>query len=207
MNDPSHPTNAPIDSGIRWLEAESDPESAVSGLDRALVLVLLVIAGAGLGDLALDSGSRASLLHLVVEVVLIGGSLAGIVFLGLRWRATRVSLATAHRRLEAKQAEQQAWQAQAGRVLADMATAVDRQLGDWGLTPAEQDTARRLILGHSVRRIGRDTDRAEKTVRQHAVAAYRKSGLSGRAELAGFFLSGLLRPIPESGPLPGTENR
>jgi hypothetical protein len=33
-------------------------------------------------------------------------------------------------------------------------------------------------------------------VRQHAVSVYRKSGLSGRAELAAFFLEDLLLPQP-----------
>jgi hypothetical protein len=32
------------------------------------------------------------------------------------------------------------------------------------------------------------------TVRQHAVAVYRKSGLAGRAELSAFFLEDLLLP-------------
>lgn len=37
-------------------------------------------------------------------------------------------------------------------------------------------------------------DRSERAVRQHAVAAYRKSKLSGRAELAAFFLEDLVLP-------------
>jgi hypothetical protein len=43
--------------------------------------------------------------------------------------------------------------------------------------------------------------RSERTVRQHAVAVYRKAGVAGRAELAAFFLSGL----PEADtPVPST---
>jgi len=40
--------------------------------------------------------------------------------------------------------------------------------------------------------------RRERTVRQHAVAVYRKSGLSGRAELSAFFLEDLLLPVDEA---------
>jgi len=36
--------------------------------------------------------------------------------------------------------------------------------------------------------------RGERTARQHAIAVYRKAGLSGRAELAAFFLEDLLLP-------------
>jgi hypothetical protein len=35
------------------------------------------------------------------------------------------------------------------------------------------------------------TSRSERTVRQHAVSIYQKSGLGGRAELAAFFLEGV----------------
>ena len=51
-----------------------------------------------------------------------------------------------------------------------------------------------LLKGSSHKRIGRDTRRSERTVRQHAVAVYRKSGLSGRAELAAFFLGDVALP-------------
>ena len=46
-------------------------------------------------------------------------------------------------------------------------------------------------------------DRSERTVRQHAVSVYRKSGLAGRAELSAFFLEDLLLPITPGSP-PGT---
>jgi DNA-binding NarL/FixJ family response regulator len=51
-----------------------------------------------------------------------------------------------------------------------------------------------LLKGLSHKGIAKRTGTSERTVRQHAVAVYRKSGLSGRAELAGFFLEDLLLP-------------
>ena len=51
-----------------------------------------------------------------------------------------------------------------------------------------------LLKGFSHKRIARHTETSERTVRQHSVAVYRKSGLAGRAELAGFFLEALLLP-------------
>jgi hypothetical protein len=42
-------------------------------------------------------------------------------------------------------------------------------------------------------------DRSERTVRQHAVSVYRKSGLAGRAELSAFFLEDLLLPMDFQG--------
>lgn len=69
----------------------------------------------------------------------------------------------------------------------------------WGWYAAERETALMLLKGHSHKRIGRLTGRSERTVRQHAVAVYRKSGCAGRSELAAFFLEGLL--LPEGTPL------
>jgi len=64
----------------------------------------------------------------------------------------------------------------------------------WGLTPAEREVALLLLKGQSHKQIAYTTGRSERTVRQHAVAVYQKSGLSGRAELAAFFLEDLLLP-------------
>jgi hypothetical protein len=52
----------------------------------------------------------------------------------------------------------------------------------------------------SHKEIAAHTARSERTVRQHAVALYRKAGLAGRAELAAFFLGDLrLPPAPSPG--------
>ena len=42
------------------------------------------------------------------------------------------------------------------------------------------------------------TGRSERTVRQHAIAAYHKAGVGGRAELAAFFLGDLSLPPASS---------
>jgi len=48
-----------------------------------------------------------------------------------------------------------------------------------------------LLKGQGHKQIAAATGRSERTVRQHAVAVYQKSGLGGRAELAAFFLDSL----------------
>jgi DNA-binding NarL/FixJ family response regulator len=48
-----------------------------------------------------------------------------------------------------------------------------------------------LLQGRSHKEIAATSGRSERTVRQHAAAAYEKAGLGGRAELAAFFLEGL----------------
>jgi DNA-binding NarL/FixJ family response regulator len=64
----------------------------------------------------------------------------------------------------------------------------------WRLTSSEREVAVLLLKGHGHKQIAAATSRSERTVRQHSVAVYQKSGLQGRAELAAFFLEDLVVP-------------
>jgi hypothetical protein len=57
-----------------------------------------------------------------------------------------------------------------------------------------------VLKGLSHKDIAERCGRSERTVRQHAVAVYRKSGLAGRAELAAYFMEDLLPPVNKLGP-------
>jgi len=83
--------------------------------------------------------------------------------------------------------------------------AVDRQFTSWDLTPAEREVALLLLKGYSHKQVAQATGRHERTARQHASSAYRKAGLSGRAELAAYFFDDLMLPaarreLPPDGP-------
>jgi DNA-binding NarL/FixJ family response regulator len=78
--------------------------------------------------------------------------------------------------------------------LAGLGRAIDERFTAWGLTPAEREVAMALLKGQSHKQIAFTSGRSERTVRQHAVAVYQKSGLNGRAELAAFFLEDLMLP-------------
>jgi len=62
------------------------------------------------------------------------------------------------------------------------------------LTPAEREIALLLLKGLSHKEIATIRSVSETTVRQQARSLYRKAGLSGRNELAAFFLEDLLGP-------------
>jgi len=64
------------------------------------------------------------------------------------------------------------------------------------LIPAEQEIAMSLIKGLSFREVAELRQTREKTARQHAANVYRKAGLSGRHELAGWFFEDLFNPEP-----------
>jgi DNA-binding CsgD family transcriptional regulator len=65
-------------------------------------------------------------------------------------------------------------------------------LDRWGLTPAERQVALLLLEGLSHAEAARVRDTSERTVRQQVHEVYSKAGLSGRSELAAFFLEDLL---------------
>ena len=68
--------------------------------------------------------------------------------------------------------------------LRNLSGAISRQLMFGGLTPAEAEIAGLMLKGVALRDIARLRQTSETTIRQQAHGVYRKSGLSGRAELA-----------------------
>ena len=83
------------------------------------------------------------------------------------------------------------WRQRSERLLADLSQAVEEQFQAWGLTAAESDVAGLILKGLSLKQIAEARSTSEATIRQQAQSAYRKSGLSNRAEFAAFFLDDL----------------
>ena len=156
--------------------------------------VLLLIVVSGTIDLVLDAPESWRSFHVLYEVALIVGALAITAVLWTRWARAERTLSSTRRALDVRLAERDAWRASAERSLQGLAAAIDDQLARWGLTPAERDVALLLLKGKSHKAIAYETGRSERTIRQHAVAVYQKSGLAGRAELAAFFLEDLVLP-------------
>jgi DNA-binding CsgD family transcriptional regulator len=89
------------------------------------------------------------------------------------------------------------WQDEANELAAGLGVAIDRQFEAWGLSPSEREVGALLLKGLSHREAADVRGTSERTVRQQARALYRKAGLTGRAELAAFFLEDLLSaPVP-----------
>lgn len=69
---------------------------------------------------------------------------------------------------------------------------IHQQLDEWQLSPTEKEIALLLLKGLSFDEIAAIRSTKEKTVRQQAIAVYRKSGLNGRHEFAGWFFEDFL---------------
>lgn len=155
--------------------------------------VVVIIVGGGI-DLAYDAPPSWLSGHAIYEMVLITCGVAIAVAFWRGWRRAAGSLADAHRALVERQAERDEWRSSARVALEGLGHAIDAQFESWALTPTEREIALLLLKGHSHKAIAHATGRSERTVRQHAVAVYQKSGLGGRAELAAYFLEDLMLP-------------
>jgi DNA-binding CsgD family transcriptional regulator len=179
--------------------ALGDADGSTPPLIPLLVGVLALVVIGGVTDLVLDRPTTLWSLHVAFEVAIILVSLTFAVVLWRGWwRAardlarTRATLAATRRSLAERQAERDAWRRNAETAVAGFGRAVDAQFAAWRLTPTEREVAFLLLQGHGHKQIAARPGRSERTVRQHAVAVYEKSGLGGRAELAAFFLQDLM---------------
>ena len=180
---------------------EAHPDDVAQPMFPVLVPgILLLVAIGGAIDLALDRPASWLSLHVLVEVTLMAVSLTFSIILWRGWNRTRQQLVRAEQAIASNAVERETWRKSAEEALAGFSSAVEGQFAKWGLTPVEREVALLLLKGHGHKQIAAQTARSERTVRQHAVSVYEKSGLGGRAELAAFFLEGLMLTAGPSSP-------
>ena len=163
-----------------------------------LIAVFSVIAVLVVLDVLADISEGTTTAHILVEagiglVALFG---AGI----LTWRV--VGVARAARRqaaelgdsLESSRQAATEWRNEAQGLLRGLGAKIDSQFAKWNLTPAEKEVALFLLKGFSHRDVARLRQVSEATARQQARAIYRKAGIAGRHDFAGFFLEDLVLP-------------
>ena len=156
--------------------------------------LLAAMAVVGTVDLLTDSPRVWQTGHALIELSFIGLAIGSAILLLRGWQDTERSLESVRATLATRQAERDHWQGLARNALRGLGEAMDRQFTEWALTPAEKETAMFLLKGYSHKETAHLTGRGERTVRQHAVSVYRKSGVSGRAELAAFIFEDMLLP-------------
>jgi DNA-binding CsgD family transcriptional regulator len=164
-----------------------------------LIVVLLASIAGGAIDLILDAPDSWTSPHVIYELTLLVAAIASFLFVWRGWSGARHELTETRQLLEAHKAERDAWRASAESALAGLGKAIAERFAAWDLTPTESEIALQLLKGRSHKEIAYLTGRSERTVRQHAVSVYQKSRLSGRAELAAFFLDDVSLPGTPAG--------
>jgi DNA-binding CsgD family transcriptional regulator len=165
------------------------------------IVLFIVIALLMATDLTIEYRRGVSLALQTFELLIFVSALAGIAFHWWQMASARRRSDELDRELAVARAEVRRWSEDARRwnheaqaVLEGLGAAIDRQFDRWGLTPAEREIALLQLKGLRHRDIAKLRATSERTVRQQALAVYRKSGLGGRTDLAAFFLEDLLLP-------------
>lgn len=196
----TQPENSPVDGILdRSTEADSRvevgrpdyPGPLAAGIPAAIFLVISLFL---VVDIASDLAAGTGAEHLIFEFFMTVLALGGIVVM---WRQLRGALRRAKDlevALDGTRADLLKWRSEAQELLRGLGAAIDRQFDRWGLSPAEREVGLLLLKGLSLKEAAEARQTSERTVRQQALAVYRKAGLAGRAELAAFFLEDLLLP-------------
>jgi DNA-binding CsgD family transcriptional regulator len=152
-------------------------------------ITLLILA-----DLASDYHAGHGPAHFLLEVL--AGALAttGVGLFARHAWTVHTSADDLEHDLRAMTLEARRWQEEARNALEGLGAAIDREFAKWDLTEAERDVALLLLKGLSHKEIAAERHTNEGTVRQQALGIYRKAGISGRSNLAAFFLAGLSLP-------------
>lgn len=95
-------------------------------------------------------------------------------------------------------AQGDAWRTERRREIEALGKAIEDQFTEWNLTIAEIDVAGLMLKGASLKEIAIARATSEATIRQQAQSIYRKSGLSGRAELSAYFLESLFETADDA---------
>lgn len=187
--------------GLGALARTDEGRSLASNLSLGIGIAAMTLLAAI--DLATDADAGMTAFHGGVEAaVIVIGSIVTVRFaLGVRRlahdaRKLREHASALTLNLDASRLEASRWRHDAQSLIEGLGAAIDTQFEVWGLSPAEQEISRLLLKGLSHKEIAQVRDVSETTVRQQAQATYRKSGLSGRNDLAAFFLEDLLAPRP-----------
>lgn len=169
------------------------------------IVLFAIIATLMATDLTIEYRRGVPMALQSFETLIFVSALAGIAFhwrglLAARRESRRLNHELAAARAEASRltADAQRWNREAQDALRGLGQAIDRQFDRWSLTAAEREVALLQLKGLRHKEIAALRNTSERTVRQQALAIYRKSGLNGRTDLAAFFLEDLLLPSAQS---------
>lgn len=186
--------------------------------ERRLLIVtlasfLLMVGLAGF-DLVSDLREGTTTLHALVEGLILAAGLVGAAIVARKLLAvTRLAGAASQeaRRLAGALAESTAqadrWRSEARDLMRGLGEAIDEQFDRWRLSPAEKEVGLLLLKGLSHKDVAAARSVTDATARQQARALYKKAGLTGRHDLAAFFLEDLMLPSAERPPQLAIDDR
>jgi DNA-binding CsgD family transcriptional regulator len=193
------------------LAAEGPDHAAAGPVIRTSAWAALAVAAfaalLGLEAATEENGLSATELVLeVTELLLTIGAAVGVALVVVRMNVQHEERITLMRDLATARAEGESWRKRVQAHLDGVGLAIERQLEEWDLTPAEREVALFMLKGFSHKEIATLRKTSEATVRQQARSVYDKSGMNGRAAFCAFFLEDLLPGRPGEASPPAYHN-
>lgn len=154
--------------------------------------ILLLFVVFFVADIATNLNDGVAIQHIWHEAIL-----CTLAILAIAWQIGIIFKKDSHIKLlgsellETKNSWQE-WKDKTHSSAVQIRQQIDEQFGLWQLSNSEKDVALLLIKGLSMKEIADIRETQEKTVRHQATVIYKKSGVSGRQELAAFFLEDIL---------------
>ena len=166
-----------------------------------VLVAFLAVAVLAAVDIYSDLEEGTTFFHVLSETGVLLVGLIGSVFIARRLvftlrraRAFEREAVDLNEQLTVTKAEAHRWRSEARDLMNGLAAALDQQFDRWVLSPAEKETALLLLKGLSHKEVASVRSVSDATARQQARAVYKKAGLSGRHDLAAFFLEDLMLP-------------
>ncbi|MEZ4754169.1 MAG: LuxR C-terminal-related transcriptional regulator [Bdellovibrionota bacterium] len=158
-------------------------------------IFLALIAAFTAFDILEDSAEGVPLYHIIPECLTAIIAFCSAIYLFYSFAQSRKAILEQTRQsLDTALSKATEWKELADHYQQGIADGINRQLNIWHLTRAEQDICYLLLKGFSIKEISELRQSSDRTVRQQASEIYKKSGVSGRAQLSAFFLEDLLGP-------------
>lgn len=151
----------------------------------ASIAALSIVTTLVIIDVVMDAAAGGAPAHLAMEAFAALIALYALSVLLRDWRNSR-------RRVAQLDEEAMVWKQRSKKWIDGLAQEIDQQMTRWTFTPSEKDVAFLLIKGLSTKEIAAVRGRSIQTVRTQTASIYAKSGLSGRTQLAAWFLEDLV---------------
>lgn len=161
---------------------------------KFFVLILSTILIMVIFDLISDYKEGTTSWHLITEGLMGLMAVIGLFIVLRNSIEVKQKLEDEREKFSHFKVEAEQWRELSRNYVEGLSQAIDQQLTIWNLSSAEKEVAFLLLKGLSLKDIALIRKTTEKTARAQSTAIYSKSGLSGRSELAAFFLEDLLVP-------------
>lgn len=140
-----------------------------------------------------EIGEGQSLAEMADDIAMFAVSLIVVVMFAMEYRQQHRALTELRDRFANSRGKLAEVDAESPQIASQYRQVMQKQFDMWKLTASEQDVVLGLLKGLSFREVAEIRDTREKTVRQQAANVYRKAGVAGRHELAGWFFEDLLQ--------------